>query len=54
MTTPSSPGGNKARMEAAERILRSAVRCIVNSGASAVTMHGPIGQNVSNVLPRHH
>lgn len=39
MTTPSSSGGNKARMEAAERILRSAVRCIVTSGASAVTMH---------------
>lgn len=38
MTAPSAPE-RRPRMDAAERILRAAVRCIVASGASALTMH---------------
>lgn len=34
-----SPPEHRPRLDAAERILRAAVRCIVASGAAALTMH---------------
>jgi len=37
--TRGSGSDRRPRLDAAERILRAAVRCIVGSGAAAVTMH---------------
>jgi AcrR family transcriptional regulator len=37
--TTAAASDRRPRVEAAERILRAAVRCIVSSGASALTMH---------------
>lgn len=37
--TTAATSDRRPRVEAAERILRAAVRCIVSSGASALTMH---------------
>ncbi|HET7622936.1 MAG TPA: helix-turn-helix domain-containing protein [Gemmatimonadaceae bacterium] len=39
IVTTAAASDRRPRVEAAERILRAAVRCIVASGASALTMH---------------